>query len=100
MAGSVISTPWCTSYFSCRPRRMAIVASTVGSPTRIFWKRRSSAASFSMYLIFVERGGAHAVQFAARQRGLEHVARIHGAFGLAGSHHGVQLVNEDDGLAF
>ena len=29
---------------------MAIVASTVGSPTRIFWKRRSSAASFSMYL--------------------------------------------------
>ena len=27
-----------------------MVASTLGSPTRIFWKRRSSAASFSMYL--------------------------------------------------
>ncbi len=27
-----------------------MVASTVGSPTRIFWNRRSSAASFSMYL--------------------------------------------------
>mmetsp|Transcript_6214 Transcript_6214/g.25127 ORF Transcript_6214/g.25127 Transcript_6214/m.25127 type:complete len:342 (-) Transcript_6214:2506-3531(-) len=50
MAGSVISTPWCTSYFSCRPRRMAIVASTLGSSTSTFWKRRSSAASFSTYL--------------------------------------------------
>ncbi len=27
-----------------------MVASTLGSSTRIFWKRRSSAASFSMYL--------------------------------------------------
>ena len=50
MAGSVISTPWWTSYFSCKPRKIAIVASTDGSPTMIFWKRRSSAASFSMYL--------------------------------------------------
>jgi hypothetical protein len=50
MAGSVISTPWCTSYFSCRPRRMAMVASTLGSSTSTFWKRRSSAASFSTYL--------------------------------------------------
>ena len=29
---------------------MAIVASTLGSPTSTFWKRRSSAASFSTYL--------------------------------------------------
>ncbi len=50
MAGSVISTPWCSSYFSCSPRRMAMVASTLGSSTSTFWKRRSSAASFSMYL--------------------------------------------------
>ena len=50
MAGSVISTPWCSSYFSCRPRRIAMVDSTVGSSTSTFWKRRSSAASFSMYL--------------------------------------------------
>ena len=27
-----------------------MVASTLGSPTSTFWKRRSSAASFSMYL--------------------------------------------------
>ncbi|KAG0754128.1 hypothetical protein G6F22_021147 [Rhizopus arrhizus] len=29
---------------------MAMVSSTDGSPTNTFWKRRSSAASFSMYL--------------------------------------------------
>ena len=50
--------------------------------------------------VFVQRGGAHAMQFAARQRRLEHVARVHRAFGLAGADHGVQLVDEDDGLAF
>ena len=50
-------------------------------------------------VVFVQRGRAHAMQFAARQRGLEHVAGVHGALGLAGAHHGVQLVDEDDGLA-
>ena len=49
--------------------------------------------------VFVERGGADAMQLAARERGLEHVAGVHGAFGLAGADHGVQLVDEDDGLA-
>ncbi len=50
--------------------------------------------------IFVERGRADAMQLAARERGLQHVARIHGAFGLAGADHGVQLVDEQDDLAF
>ena len=50
--------------------------------------------------VFVERGRAHAMQLAARERGLEHVAGIHGAFGLAGADHGVQLVDEQDDLAF
>ena len=45
-----MSTPWWTSYFSFSPRTMAIVSSTVGSTTNTFWKRRSSAASFSTYL--------------------------------------------------
>ena len=40
------------------------------------------------------------MQFAPSQGGLEHVARVHCAFGFARTHHGVQLVNEDDGLAF
>ena len=43
-------TPWWISYFSFKPRRMAMVSSTVGSVTSTGWKRRSSAASFSMYL--------------------------------------------------
>ena len=50
--------------------------------------------------VLVERGRADAMQLAARQRGLEHVAGIHGALGLAGAHHGVQLVDEQDDLAF
>ena len=50
--------------------------------------------------VLIERRGAHAVQLAARERGLQHVARIHGAFGLAGADHGVQLVDEQDDLAF
>src|SRR5213079_52615 len=41
-------TPWCDSYVCFRPRRIAIVSATDGSPTKIGWKRRSSAASFSM----------------------------------------------------
>eukprot|EP01136_Pigoraptor_vietnamica_P037821 Opistho-1_new@106316 len=49
--------------------------------------------------VLVERGGADAVQLAARQRGLQHVAGVDRTFGLAGAHHGVDLVDEDDGLA-
>mmetsp|Transcript_3085 Transcript_3085/g.8868 ORF Transcript_3085/g.8868 Transcript_3085/m.8868 type:complete len:554 (-) Transcript_3085:1034-2695(-) len=38
----------CCSHRSLRPRRMPVVASTVGWATKTCWKRRSSAASFSM----------------------------------------------------
>ena len=40
------------------------------------------------------------MQFAARQHGLEQIARIHGAFGFARAHHGVQLVDKENDLAF
>jgi len=40
------------------------------------------------------------MQLAACQRGFKHVACIHCALTFAGTHHGVQLVDEDDGLAF
>src|SRR5438270_455615 len=43
-------TPWWSSYFSLRPRRIEMVSGTLGSPTNTGWKRRSSAASFSIYL--------------------------------------------------
>ncbi len=55
---------------------------------------------FHILTILVQRGGTDTVQLATRQRGLEHVARIHGAFALAGADHGVQLVDEQDDLAF
>ena len=53
-----------------------------------------------IFPIFVQRGGADAMQLAARERGLEHVAGVHRAFGLAGAHQHVDLVDEDDGAAF
>src|SRR6185437_3030187 len=52
-----------------------------------------------MLAILVELGGAHYAQLAARQHGLEHVARIHGAFRGARADERVQLVNEDDELS-
>ena len=50
--------------------------------------------------VLVERRGADTVQLAARERGLQHVAGVHRAFGLAGADHRVQLVDEQDHLAF
>ena len=37
---------------------------------------------------------------AAREREFQHIARVHRALGLAGADHGVQLVDEQDDLAF
>src|SRR5690606_3305207 len=50
--------------------------------------------------VLVERRRADAVQLAARERGFQHVARIHRALGLAGADHRVQLVDEQDDLPF
>ena len=49
---------------------------------------------------FVERGGADAMQLATCEHGLQHVGRVHRALGLAGADERVQLVDEDDDLAF
>ena len=46
--------------------------------------------------VFVERGGADAMQFAAGQRRLEQVRGVHGAVGLAGADDGVHLVDEQN----
>ena len=40
------------------------------------------------------------MQLAARQHGLQQIARVHGAFGFARADHGVQLVDEQNDLAF
>ncbi len=50
--------------------------------------------------VFVERRRADHVQLAAREHRLEQVARVHRAFGLARADDGVQLVDEQDDLAF
>ncbi len=55
---------------------------------------------FDVLPIFVQCRGADAMQFAARQGRFQHIAGIHGAFGLAGADHGVQFVNEQNHLAF
>ena len=49
--------------------------------------------------VLVERGGADAVQRAARQLRLDQVRSIHRAFGAAGAHQVVQLVDEQDDLS-
>ena len=49
--------------------------------------------------VFVERGGADAVQLAAGEHGLEHVAGVDGALGLARADDGVQLVDEQEDAA-
>ena len=53
-----------------------------------------------VFAVLVERRRADAMQLAARERGLQHVAGIHRAFGLAGADHRVQLVDEQNDLAF
>ncbi len=50
--------------------------------------------------VLVERRRAHAMQLTACERGLQHVAGVHRALGLAGADHGVQLVDEQDHAAF
>ena len=52
-----------------------------------------------VFFIFIERGGADAMQFATRQRRLEQVGGIHGAVGLAGTDQGVHLVDEQNDAA-
>ena len=65
----------------------------------IGWKRRSSAASFSMCFWYSsERGGADGAQFAAGQGRLEQIAGVHRSFSLAGADNRVQLVDEQNHL--
>ena len=49
--------------------------------------------------VLVERGGADGAQLAARQRRLEHVGGVDGAFSRSGADQGVQLIDEEDDLA-
>jgi len=55
---------------------------------------------FDVLAVLVERGRADAMQLAPGERGLQHIAGVDRAFGLAGADHGVQLVDEYDGASF
>ena len=57
---------------------------------------RQRRVLFDVLAIFVQRGRADAMQFAARQRGLQQIGRIHRAVGLAGADQRVHLVDEQD----
>ena len=77
-----------------------MVSSTLGSPTKTIWKRRSRAASFlDVFAVLVQRGSADGAQLSASQRRLEHVGGVNGAFGGSGADQGVQLIDEEDDLA-
>ena len=52
-----------------------------------------------IFLVFIERGRADAVELAAAERGLQKVRGIHRAFGRARADQGVHLVDEQDDLA-
>ena len=51
---------------------------------------------FDVLAVLVERRGPDAMQFAARQRRLQHIRGVHRAFCLAGADEGVQLVDKED----
>ena len=76
-----------------------MVSSTVGSPTSHRLEPTfQGRILFDILAVFVQGGGADAVQLASGQHGLEQVARIHGAVGFARAHDGVQFVDEQDDL--
>ncbi len=54
---------------------------------------------FNIFTVLVQRCRADAVQLAARQHRLEHIAGIHRALGLAGADDRMQFVDEEQNLA-
>ena len=60
---------------------------------------RERGVLLDMFAIFVERGRADAMQFAARQRRLQQVGGVHRAIRLAGADQRVHLVDEQDDAA-
>ena len=76
------------------------MSSTLGSPTKTGWKRRSSAASFSMCLRYSSSVVAPMVCSSPRASiGLSMFEASIDAFGRARADDRVQLVDEEDDLA-
>ena len=90
-------TRWWSSYFFRRPLRI----STVSVDRRRLDHHGlepplQRAVLLDVLPVLVQGRRADALQLAARQRGLQHVGRVDRAFGRAGAHQGVQLVDEQD----
>ncbi len=72
----------------------------VGRAGRIDGDRLESPGKGSVFLdvfsVFIERGGADALDLTAGEGGLEHVAGVDRAFGAAGADQRVKLVDEED----
>ena len=76
------------------------MSATDGSPTKTGWKRRSSAASFSMCLRYSSSVVAPTARSSPRASiGFSRLRRVDGALGRAGADDRVQLVDEEDDLA-
>ena len=67
------------------------------SSAKTFWKRRSSAASFSIYWRYSSKVVAPTMQLTTGQSRFKHIASIHGTIRTAGAHHGVQLIDKENG---
>ena len=59
-----------------------------------------SRVAFDIFAILIQRRRAKAVQFAARERWLDQIGRIHRAIRLAGSDQRVHLIDKEHDAAF
>ncbi len=53
-----------------------------------------------VFLVLVECGCSNRTQFASGQSGFQNVGGIHGSLALAGTHKGMDFINEEDDLSF
>jgi len=52
-----------------------------------------------VFTVLVQGGGSDALEFSPRERWLEHVGGIDGAFGTAGTYDGMEFIDEQDDIA-
>ena len=78
-----------------------MVSSTLGSSTNTGLEAAlEGGILLDVFAVLVQGGGADAAQLAAGQGRLQQVGRIHAAQNGPGAHQQVQLVDEQDDLAF
>eukprot|EP00958_Prasinococcus_capsulatus_P025343 scaffold4252_cov376-Prasinococcus_capsulatus_cf.AAC.3 len=88
---SDMRTPWCSSYFSRKPRKIEI---------DLLEAALQRGVLLHVLPVLVQSGGPYALQLAPAQHGLQQVAGIDCTTSSATtcSYHGVELINEQDDL--